>query len=217
MSVLCYTLYYKSGKTLKEIAQFDASDDLDASKKAAVAYNKYCDDRGFKIYYTRCWNTDKETIFDVGSHTEFFVLYPKISLGNLFFEPETEMRYTIEDRDRVLFGNEDATRHVIGGLKYFDDVGVDTLKWLVANGFLSPGDCQNDSPSAREFIEFMESHPTFVANGYATCKARPDCRVTITGLSAPRVSREDIIDFSDKFNDADEFSVSHGTAYCWYD
>lgn len=217
MSVLCYTLYYKCGETLKEIAQFDAFDDLDASKKAAAAYTQYCDDRGFKIYYTRCWNTDTATIFDVGSHTEFFVLYPKVSLTEVFFEPSTKATYTIKDRDRVLFGNEDATRLVVGGVKYFDSADVGTLKWLATNGFLSLGDCQNGSPPAGEFIKFMESHPSFVANGYAVSECRSDCRVSITGLSATNISKDDIVDFADKFSDADEFSVAHGAAYCWYD
>ena len=36
---------------------------------------KFCEDRNFKIYYTRSWR-DKEgfKVFDVGSWTEFFYL-----------------------------------------------------------------------------------------------------------------------------------------------
>lgn len=36
--------------------------------------HKFCDDRNFKIYYTRTWR-DKEGLkwYDVGSHSEFFI------------------------------------------------------------------------------------------------------------------------------------------------
>lgn len=37
--------------------------------------HKFCEDRHFKIYYVRTWR-DKEGLkwYDVGSHTEFFIL-----------------------------------------------------------------------------------------------------------------------------------------------
>ena len=38
----------------------------------------FCAERHFKIYYTRIWNQNGMTIFDVGSHTEFFHLKPEI-------------------------------------------------------------------------------------------------------------------------------------------
>ncbi len=38
----------------------------------------FCDERGFKIHYIRTWNRDGETVFDVGSHTEFFILRPEV-------------------------------------------------------------------------------------------------------------------------------------------
>lgn len=34
----------------------------------------FCDERNFKIYYVRSWNTENgEKHYDVGSHTEFFI------------------------------------------------------------------------------------------------------------------------------------------------
>ena len=39
---------------------------------------KFCEDRNFKIYYTRSWrNKEGLKVFDVGSHTEFFYLDDK--------------------------------------------------------------------------------------------------------------------------------------------
>ena len=33
----------------------------------------FLEEHNFKSYYTRSWNTDEGTKFDVGSHTEFFL------------------------------------------------------------------------------------------------------------------------------------------------
>ena len=50
--------------------------------EALALINAFCEDRSFRIYYTRIWNRDDTTIFDVGSHTEFFYLTPKIDLSD---------------------------------------------------------------------------------------------------------------------------------------
>ena len=36
--------------------------------------NNFLDDHNFKSYYTRVWEENGRLIFDVGSHTEFFIL-----------------------------------------------------------------------------------------------------------------------------------------------
>jgi hypothetical protein len=36
--------------------------------------DKFLDDHNFKSYYTRVWEENGRLIYDVGSHTEFFVL-----------------------------------------------------------------------------------------------------------------------------------------------
>ena len=36
--------------------------------------NKFLDDHNFKSYYTRVWEENGRLIFDVGSHTEVFIL-----------------------------------------------------------------------------------------------------------------------------------------------
>lgn len=39
---------------------------------------KFCDERNFKIYYVRTWTEHSGLmIYDVGSHTEFFILDDK--------------------------------------------------------------------------------------------------------------------------------------------
>ena len=36
--------------------------------------DKFLDDHNFKSYYTRVWEENGRLIYDVGSHTEFFIL-----------------------------------------------------------------------------------------------------------------------------------------------
>lgn len=44
-------------------------------QEAMKVIKEFCDERDFKIYYTRAWKTpDGYKKYDVGSHTEFFIL-----------------------------------------------------------------------------------------------------------------------------------------------
>ena len=44
-------------------------------QEAMKVIKEFCDERDFKIYYTRMWKTpDGSQKYDVGSHTEFFIL-----------------------------------------------------------------------------------------------------------------------------------------------
>lgn len=46
-----------------------------SEKEALEEINRFCEERGFEIFYIRSWNNDKgDTTYDVGSHTEFFIL-----------------------------------------------------------------------------------------------------------------------------------------------
>lgn len=51
-----------------------ASDEKDTSK----LINDFLNNHNYKSYYTRTWvseNNPKEKIYDVGSHSEFFICY----------------------------------------------------------------------------------------------------------------------------------------------
>ena len=41
--------------------------------RVSAAIKSFLDDHGFKSYYTRIWETKEGTMYDVGSHTEFFL------------------------------------------------------------------------------------------------------------------------------------------------
>lgn len=53
------------------------SEVADQSKALAAIY-KFLDEHNYKRYYTRMW-TDEDGVqhYDVGSHSEFFLLYPE--------------------------------------------------------------------------------------------------------------------------------------------
>lgn len=72
-----YRLYFENrlGRR-REITSFSCGVEQ-AVKRALSEIHAFCDERDFKIYYSRVWNHgDSETVFDVGSHTEFFYLVP---------------------------------------------------------------------------------------------------------------------------------------------
>lgn len=83
-------LYFKNSRgEMRVIAELDSCEtDKDCLEAAGKEIQKFCDEKGFKIYYTRVWNEDYKgqqmTKFDVGSHTEFFYLDYAINLKACF-------------------------------------------------------------------------------------------------------------------------------------
>lgn len=61
---------------------------VDIEREAMAMMKKFCDERNFKIYYYRKWSQDGESWFDVGSHTEFFLVRPEIPFSNTSQEDE---------------------------------------------------------------------------------------------------------------------------------
>lgn len=83
-----HKLYFVNSKRVsREIMSLDGTHMTDAQirKVAFAKMNEFCDERNFKIYYVRSWNEPGRTVFDVGSHTEFFHLVPEVK-----FEAEKE-------------------------------------------------------------------------------------------------------------------------------
>ena len=44
-----------------------------AERTARIHIQAFLDEHNFRSYYTRSWDTDEGTMYDVGSHTEFFL------------------------------------------------------------------------------------------------------------------------------------------------
>lgn len=65
-------LYFENAKGVKRL--------IARVKNQAEAYDKiqnFCIERNFNIFYTRSWTENGVTTFDVGSHSEFFLLSDK--------------------------------------------------------------------------------------------------------------------------------------------
>lgn len=63
-------LYFENSRGERRIIA-----ELRTEEEANKEIHKFCDDRNFKIYYTRTWR-DKDGLkwYDVSSHTEYFIL-----------------------------------------------------------------------------------------------------------------------------------------------
>ena len=70
-----------------------------------------------------------------------------------------------------------------GDLCRFDHATIQQIDLLLARGLANADGRQNDSPTYRSFLEFMDDHPSDVtAYGYVIGPGRSDSRVTIEGL-----------------------------------
>ena len=130
------------------------------------------------------------------------------------------MNKNIKERDEIIFGTYDKDTYM-GGARHFRYMNVDTLKKLINKGYIELDECQNCSPSTREFFDFMQEYPAFTAHGYAIIDTRDDYRVTIEGIECDRLDDvtsniEALKDFVRLARFANEFDIDDGF-YCWWD
>lgn len=62
-------LIFRNSQGIERVIAF-----VDTEEEAMKEIHKFCNNRNFKIYYTRTWVKDNRKWFDVGSHTEFFII-----------------------------------------------------------------------------------------------------------------------------------------------
>ncbi len=86
---------------------------------------------------------------------------------------------------------QDAERHRLlnlrkdtgmGGVVRFEDIGVATIRELIAKGYLDPKEQQNDAPNIEEILSFMQANPMVLACGYLVANDREDRRISIEEL-----------------------------------
>lgn len=106
-----------------------------------------------------------------------------------------------------------------GGTRRFDGASVEQIELLIKENFLSKYNCQNSSPTAEEFLDFMKQYPSAKAHGYVVSPERDDYRVTIEGLEMVAESEEEIDAFYDFCRHASDLSVNKKKlhAYSWWD
>ena len=77
---------------------------LQLEKEIWEHIQKFLDDHHFKSYYTRVWYKDGYTWYDVGSHTEFFLVDANITEQYENEQEEEKIIYNTTQRDKRAFG-----------------------------------------------------------------------------------------------------------------
>ena len=97
------------------------------------------------------------------------------------------------------------------------------LTHLLEIGFVSLSYKFNQSPTVETFYDFgkrAESYgATVTYEGFLESKARDNAHLVIDGIKVTNFSdsAELILDFSQTFHDADEFTANTGLLRAWYD
>ncbi len=103
-------------------------------------------------------------------------------------------------------------------VKYVKDISLEQLLRLIDENLIDVEEAQNNSPTVEEFINFLKDYPKFKAHGYIVTPDREDFRISIEGLKVEEdLTTEEILAFSNKFHNADEFQVTTNYARCWWD
>lgn len=125
-----------------------------------------------------------------------------------------ELNRDIKKRDRIIFGKYEPSEYH-GGCRHFDELDIERLEYLLDNHFIDPDECQNLSPTTKEFFSFMQKYPFWEAHGYVTSVDRSDYRITIEGIARENVpdDPEELRAYSKLCGDAEDFQAN----YCWYD
>ena len=106
----------------------------------------------------------------------------------------------------------------MGGIKRYRHLFLDEINALIEEKFIDPNEAQNCCPCVSEIKDFMEKYPMFTAHGYIVSPERDDYRVSIEGVEyIGEVDQQMMIDFIEKFGDADEVVCDRSRCYCWYD
>ena len=93
---MTYKLKFKNYQgEIQQVCDIQCDDSTeDIMVKAMKEIKKYCDEHGHHMeHYIRAWNSDGDTVFDFGSHTDFFHLTPQIY--SIKYDDHTE----IEDKE----------------------------------------------------------------------------------------------------------------------
>lgn len=84
MGLITRSLFFDGESGKRKIAEVNCTSpdggeaDKEAVRLAMTSIQKFCEEWNFRVHYTRIWDEDGRTVFDVGSHTEFFLLEPGV-------------------------------------------------------------------------------------------------------------------------------------------
>lgn len=93
-------LYFRDSHGSKRLV----ASNLQLEREIMKHIQKFLDDHNFKSYYTRMWYNDGYTWYDVGSHTEFFLVDANIMEQHENEQEEEKTLYNTTQRDKRPFG-----------------------------------------------------------------------------------------------------------------
>lgn len=103
-----------------------------------------------------------------------------------------------------------------GGIYEFDDLSRKELSLLIEENFIDLNEKQNEAPSTKDFLKFIEDFPQFTIGGYAVSPSRKDYRVTLNALISPDTNLtpelvDSFLEFCIGADDINRYLV------CWWD
>lgn len=126
-------------------------------------------------------------------------------------------------RDEFIFGKHEPEKY-IGGVRPFSRLNVDTLKRLIAEGFVDPKFHQNRSPCIQEFLEFAQKWNSqdgyYCFDGYVVSESRDDYRVSINAIRRNNgnfTGLDERFAFEDLIRESDAWEINKRRVYAWWD
>lgn len=93
-------LYFRDGYGDKRLI----ATNLQLEEEIWVHIQKFLDDHDFKSYYTRTWYENGYTWYDVGSHTEFFIVDANLMEQYEDEQEEEKTLYNTTQRKKCALG-----------------------------------------------------------------------------------------------------------------
>lgn len=130
----------------------------------------------------------------------------------------------LEERDRYLKVNVDfrSSREFSSGayeVARFSEMSSSVMEHCIEKGWLEKTSRQRDSPTAQEFLEFLQENPGFHAHGYVVHPEAGHTRIIIEGLHARAGSRRPTLEQLDRFSALCRWATEFGLnpPYAWWD
>ena len=131
------------------------------------------------------------------------------------------MNKDYKTRDKIIFGEYNPNSYFGGCCRF--TCSKEVMQTLIDNDYIDPNECQNYSPTTKEFMEYVENFDDVRFNCYAISPERSDYRITIEGLDI-EVKDDDYDNISylvETFRYADEFGFEHNGdsffLHAWWD
>ena len=104
-----------------------------------------------------------------------------------------------------------------GGIQRFSGISREGLEQLFRERHIDPSSRINSSPSAAEFLRFMQKHPAVTAHGFAVSPNREDYGAIVEGLAVQDsfVTAELKLAFLEFCHEADELAFNDGLRAWW--